>query len=101
MRSALLHAQLDEVAAYLDRFVHFQSEHQLFAVALWAVNTYTFEQCDLVPYLAVSSPEKRSGKSLLLDVLKMVLYVGAFRFLGTLLRLFSAVYPRQTRSVQK
>jgi hypothetical protein len=59
---------LDEVSRYVRRHVVL-SEAQADAVALWAVNTHVFDGSDFVPYLGITSAEKRSGKSRLLDVL--------------------------------
>lgn len=61
-------AILDEVSRYVRRHVVL-SEAQADAVALWAVNTHVFDAADFVPYLGITSAEKRSGKTRLLDVL--------------------------------
>jgi len=50
----------------------FTSEAQSFAVALFVLNTYVFDVWDVTSYLAVTSAEKRSGKSRLLEVLSLV-----------------------------
>jgi hypothetical protein len=63
---------LDDVRALLERFVVFQRNAQVIAVALWVVHTHVFEHGDVTAYLAITSPEKRSGKSRLLDVLELV-----------------------------
>ena len=60
---------LADVVAYLDRFMA-ASEPQLYALALWVALTYVADRFDVVAYLFVTSPEKRSGKSLLLDLLE-------------------------------
>jgi len=41
-------------------------------VALWIVHTHALEAAEETPYLAVTSAEKRSGKSLLLEVLELL-----------------------------
>jgi len=41
-------------------------------LALWTVATYCFYLFDAFPYLAISSPTKRCGKTRLLDLLRMV-----------------------------
>jgi hypothetical protein len=46
------------------------NDAQVVAVTLWIVHTYIYEQADQTPYLAITSPEKRSGKSRVLDVLE-------------------------------
>lgn len=63
---------LDEVAAFLKRFVRFQNEHQAVAVALWVSHTHAFDAADTTPYLSITSPEKRSGKTRLLEVLEVL-----------------------------
>ena len=42
------------------------------AVTLWAAHTHTLEAFETTPFLAVTSPEKRCGKTRLLDVLELV-----------------------------
>jgi putative DNA primase/helicase len=41
-------------------------------LALWVLHTYAFELRDVTAYLGISSPEKRCGKTTLLDVLGML-----------------------------
>ena len=65
-------ALLDLVAEFLERFVVFASKSQVYAVALWVLHSHAIEQADVSPYLAVTSAEKRSGKTLLLDVLELL-----------------------------
>jgi hypothetical protein len=60
---------LDQVETFVRRFVVFASEVQVVAVVLWVLHTWCFEAAETTPYLHVSSPEKRSGKSRLLEVL--------------------------------
>lgn len=40
------------------------------AVALWVAHTWTFEAAETTPYLSITSPEKRSGKTRLLETLE-------------------------------
>jgi hypothetical protein len=61
---------LDDLVALLRRFVVLTPE-QLDAVALWIVHTHAFEAADATPYLLVTSAEKRSGKTRLLEVLEL------------------------------
>lgn len=62
---------LDELAGFVRRFV-VMSEAQADAVALWIVHTHTFEAAEQTPYIAISSAEKRSGKTRLLEVLELL-----------------------------
>jgi hypothetical protein len=62
---------LDELAAFVRRFV-VMSEAQADAVALWIAHTHAFDAAEQTPYLAISSAEKRSGKTRLLEVLELL-----------------------------
>jgi hypothetical protein len=62
---------LDDVAAFVRRYVVI-TDDQAVACTLWVFHTYALDAAETTPYLAVSSPEKRSGKSRLLDVLEEV-----------------------------
>jgi hypothetical protein len=62
-------ATLERVSAYIRRFVSL-SDAQLRVVTLWAVHTHIFSVMDATPYLAVTSAEKQSGKTRLLEVLE-------------------------------
>ena|GEM_PF-989108 len=63
---------LEDLAEYVKRYVFLSLPEQLTAVVLWAAHTWVVEQFETTPYLAVLSPEKRSGKTRLLDVLELV-----------------------------
>ena len=65
-------ALLDLVVEFLERFVVFGNKSQVYAVALWVLHSHAIDQADVSPYLAVTSAEKRSGKTLLLDVLELL-----------------------------
>jgi len=62
---------LDEIAAFVERFV-ILSRSELLVVSLWVAHTWTFEASDATPYLAVTSAEKRSGKTRLLEILELL-----------------------------
>ncbi|MFC2027129.1 DUF3631 domain-containing protein [Chloroflexota bacterium] len=62
---------LDAIISFIRRFVVL-SEPQLIAIALWVVHTHAFEVADATPYLNISSPEKRSGKTRLLEILELL-----------------------------
>ena len=59
---------LDEILAYIRRFVSL-SEAQARVLALWVFHTYVFSAAIATPYLAITSAEKQSGKTRLLEVL--------------------------------
>jgi hypothetical protein len=60
-------AVLDAVAAYIRRFVSL-SESQARLAALWTIHTHVFSATGCTAYMAITSPEKQSGKSRLLEV---------------------------------
>ncbi len=64
-------AMLDWVVGFLRRFVSL-TEAQVVAVALWVVLTYSTEAFEVVPYLNIHSALKRSGKTLLLEILAVL-----------------------------
>lgn len=64
-------ALLEETRAFLRRFVVIDGD-QLVALSLWTAHTHTFEAFYCTPYGAISSPEKRSGKTRLLEVLELL-----------------------------
>jgi Protein of unknown function (DUF3631) len=57
---------------FLARFVVLARPEALVAVVLWIAHTYAIEYADATPYLAVSSPEKQSGKTRLLECLSLL-----------------------------
>jgi hypothetical protein len=57
---------LEAVAKFVRRFVVL-SDDQLVALALWIFHSHAFEAADVTPYIHISSPLKRCGKSLLLN----------------------------------
>jgi hypothetical protein len=62
---------LDDLARFVRRFVVLTRE-QMDTLALWIVHSHAVEAFDTTPYLAVTSAEKRSGKSRLLEVAELV-----------------------------
>jgi putative DNA primase/helicase len=64
-------ALLDGVHDFIKRFV-ILDKHALVAVVLWIAFAYCFEIAETSPRLRITSPEKRCGKSRLLDVLNLL-----------------------------
>jgi hypothetical protein len=60
-----------DLAAFVGRYVVMAPE-QLLVVALWIVHTHCIEHFDQTPYLSVTSPERRCGKSRLLEILELL-----------------------------
>ncbi len=68
--SAGLAGLLDEFEAAFRRHLVFTTDHEAPTLALWTAFTYVHEQFDCCPYIVVKSPQKRCGKTLLLEVLE-------------------------------
>ncbi len=63
---------LSEVEVFVRRFIFFRSDHQVCAVVLFIAHTHCVASADATPYLHVTSPEKQSGKSRLLEVIELL-----------------------------
>jgi hypothetical protein len=61
-------ALLDALRAHFKRCVVLP-EHADVALALWALNTWVFESFDIAPYLSITSPTRRCGKTVLMTLL--------------------------------
>lgn len=60
---------LQQVEAYLRRFVWFPSDHARVAATLWVAHTYLIDDFESTPRLALLSPEPGSGKTRALEVI--------------------------------
>ena len=65
-------AALNAVASLLDRHVAFTSPEARDAVTLWAAHTHLLDTTSVTPRLLLSSPERGSGKTRCLEVLKLL-----------------------------
>lgn len=65
-------ALLDDVHAFVGRFVAFPSEAAAAAVTLWAAHTHVASAAESTPRLALLSPEPGSGKTRALEVLDVL-----------------------------
>lgn len=63
---------VETITAWLESYLVFPNEHYAITAALWALNTWFFEVFDATPYLAVTAPTKRAGKSTCLDLLSFI-----------------------------
>ncbi len=63
---------LAAVEAFVRQYVVLTSS-ELVAATLWVLHDWSIEAFDVTPYLAVTSPEKRAGKTRLLEVLELLL----------------------------
>ena len=66
-----LSALLDRTERFLRRFVVL-TDDQAAAVVLWVAHTHAIEAAYVTAYLSVTSAEKRSGKTRLLEVLRLL-----------------------------
>ena len=64
-------AILEDTRQFIRRFLVI-SDAQAVALCLFILYTYTAEQFECAPYLHITSPEKRSGKSRLLEVMELL-----------------------------
>ncbi|MBJ7469781.1 MAG: DUF3631 domain-containing protein [Solirubrobacteraceae bacterium] len=62
---------LDQVRAFVLRYVVLP-EHAAEAIALWVLHTWAFEASSTTPYMAVLAPQKRAGKSRVLETVEHV-----------------------------
>ncbi|MGA7880819.1 MAG: DUF3631 domain-containing protein [Terrimicrobiaceae bacterium] len=63
---------LEQVRGFLSRYIVFSNEAQATAVTLWVAHTWVIDAFDYTPYLQISSPVKRCGKSRVFDCLKLL-----------------------------
>jgi hypothetical protein len=63
---------LEAVHRFLTRYIVFRGEHQAVALSLFVAHSYAAEAADATPYVIVTSAEKRSGKSKLLEALDLL-----------------------------
>lgn len=61
---------LDDLVTTLTRFVIFPDKHSAAAVVLWIAATHALPWFDCAPRLVITSPEKRCGKTRLLDMIE-------------------------------
>lgn len=60
-----------EIVEFILRYV-VMTDEQALVCALWAIHTHCVERFEQTPYLAITSPEKRCGKSRLMEVFDQV-----------------------------
>ena len=63
---------LDSICEFLQRYIVFSSPAQPIVIALWITHTWILDAFDYTPYLDIRSPEKRCGKTKLLDCLELL-----------------------------
>jgi hypothetical protein len=60
------------VEAFFNRFIVFSNRSQSPVIALWVLHAWAKDAFDYTPYLHIHSPEKRCGKTLVLDLLGLL-----------------------------
>jgi hypothetical protein len=63
---------LDAIVALLTKYIVFRLPAQPIAVALWIVHAHALRAFDVTPYLHIRSPQKRSGKTRLLELIEQL-----------------------------
>ena len=63
---------LDEIVAFVKRFVIFQDPDHYRLVALWVFHTHAFDAAVATPYLYVKSAEPQCGKTRLLETVELL-----------------------------
>jgi Protein of unknown function (DUF3631)/Domain of unknown function (DUF3854) len=63
---------LDDVAAFIGRFVAFPHEHALVASALWAAHTHGLAAFESTPRVGYLAPERECGKTRALEILGLL-----------------------------
>jgi len=63
---------LEDVEAFLRRFVAYPSEHGRIAHALWIAHTHLMDAWDSTPRIAFLSPEPGSGKTRAIEVTELL-----------------------------
>jgi len=66
-----LTALLSDICTLINRFL-ILAPAQVDTLALWVLHTWTFSVSDTTPYLSISSPEKRSGKTRIFEILELI-----------------------------
>src|SRR5262245_17522697 len=70
------HPIVGELRDYLSTYLHFSNPDYATALAFYALATHCWTDFDAFPYLTITSATKRSGKSILAEVLANVVANG-------------------------
>lgn len=63
---------LHDLTAFFDRYMALPASHVSTTLALWVLGTYLYQLFRLYPYLLISAPGKRCGKTRLLELVGAV-----------------------------
>jgi hypothetical protein len=61
-----------DIEHFIRRFVSFPSDEEPAVLALWVMHTHCIKASTVTPYLYITSAEKRSGKTRLLELLELL-----------------------------
>lgn len=67
--STTVTSPLDSIQAFMRRFIVFSSDAQADVLALWILHTWAFGAAKTTPYIYVTSAERGSGKTRVIEVL--------------------------------
>ena len=67
-----LRGLLADIREFVTRFVVLPDDHAAVTIALWTAHTHTIQAAHATPYLLLTSPERESGKTLVLEVLELL-----------------------------
>jgi hypothetical protein len=63
---------LEQACDFLRRYVVFETKSQPVAIALWVAHTHLLGAADFTPYLSITAPSKKSGKTTVLKCLLLL-----------------------------
>jgi len=66
-------ALLAEVESFIRRYI-VATDAEIILITIWAIHTHMMKAAKSTPYLAITSAEKQSGKSRLLEVLELLVH---------------------------
>jgi hypothetical protein len=89
---------LDEVYDYLGRFIVYPSNHARIIHTLWIAHTHLIEAFDYTPRLCILSAEKRSGKSTLVKLTKVLSQKGEAFVNPSPASIYSIIEERQNEN---
>ena len=84
---------LQDVREALARYVILPSGHAYVAVTLWVAATHGQQSFQCAPRLAINSPEKRCGKSRLLDIIEALAHHPVSSYNASVAALFRLIRP--------
>lgn len=87
---------LEKISAFIKRFAFLPSDEAALVIALFVVHTWAIDAAEATPYLLLASPEKRSGKTRLLEVLGLMVrnpIMGASLSDSSVFRMVEALHP--------